>query len=719
LNTKRKVMLGKPYPLGSTWMGNGVNFAIYSEHAEKVELCLFDSPHAITESERILLQEKTDHIWHVFVHGIGVGQVYGYRIYGPYQPEQGLRFNPNKLLVDPYAKALTGSVDSSGPIFGYCIDHPDADLSFDENDDVSYVPKCVVIDSSFPWENDQQLKIPWSETIIYELHVKGFTVKNPSVPPELRGTYSALASSPVVEYLKKLGVTTLELMPVHAFMTSRHLAERGLTDYWGYNTLNYFSPATVYSSVGNAGQQVNEFKAMVKALHRAGLELILDVVYNHTAEGNHLGPTLSFRGIDNVSYYKLSPENKRYYMDYSGTGNSLNINHPQVLQLVMDSLRYWVTEMHVDGFRFDLASALAREVERVDKLSAFFDIIHQDPVVSQVKLIAEPWDIGEGGYQVGKFPIQWTEWNSRYRDTIRRFWRGDPGQMAELGYRLTGSSDLYEWDGRSPYASINFVTCHDGFTLEDLVSYNEKHNLANLEENRDGSDQNLSWNCGEEGPTDNPEILALRERQKRNFLATLLLSQGVPMIAAGDEFGKTQNGNNNAYCQDNEISWCDWEWDGRKKQILEFTRKLISVRKSHAVFHRRKFFQGRPIHGSGTKDIIWLRPDGVEMTDCDWESEWIRCIGVRINGNATHEINEDGSELIDDDFFMILNSFYEEVEFRLPSFVPGATWEIVIDTSKPSEDVQQEPIKGGLTINVPPRSFILLRRLNSAVVNPD
>jgi len=708
----RSVTLGKPYPLGSTWLGDGVNFAIYSEHAEKIELCLFASPSAIVENERISLQEVTAHIWHACVHGICIGQTYAYRVYGPYDPENGLRFNHNKLLIDPYSKAVTGSVDTDASIFGYSIGHPDSDLSFEATNDVGYVPKCIVIDSSFPWENDQLPRIPWSETIIYELHVRGFSIKNQSVPPELRGTYSALASPPVLEYLKKLGVTTIELMPIHTFVTDKHLVEKGLTNYWGYNTLNYFSPSAVYSSTGDAGQQVTEFKAMVKALHRAGLEVILDVVYNHTAEGNQLGPTLSFRGIDNPTYYRLYPENKRYYMDYSGTGNILNANHPQVLQLVMDSLRYWVSEMHVDGFRFDLASALARETKNVDKLSAFFDIIHQDPVISQVKLIAEPWDIGEGGYQVGNFPLLWTEWNGKYRDTLRRFWRGDAGQMAELGYRLTGSSDLYEWDGRSPYASINFVACHDGFTLEDLVSYNDKHNEANGEENRDGLDLNLSWNCGKEGPTDDPDIIELRERQKRNFIATLMLSQGIPMLSAGDEFYRTQQGNNNAYCQDNEISWLNWEMDERKMALLEFTRKLIALRKSHAVFHRRKFFQGRAIHGSEIKDVMWLRPDGLEMTDNNWESEWIRCIGVRVSGHATHELNEDGSPLIDDDFFMILNSCHENVGFQLPAFVRGATWEIIMDTNMSAQTKEDSRIKGGSLIHVPSRSLILFRRLS-------
>jgi isoamylase len=707
----RRVTLGKPYPLGSTWLGDGVNFAIYSEHAEKIDLCLFDSPSAAVESERIPLTEVTAHIWHAFVHEAGIGQVYAYRVYGPYKPLEGLRFNNNKLLVDPYAKAVTGHLETGVPIFGYTIGHADADLSFNSDNDAGYVPKCIVTDPSFPWENDELLHIPWSETIIYELHVKGFSLKNPSVPPGLRGTYSALSSPQVIEYFNKLGVTTLELMPVHSFVTDKRLADMGLTNYWGYNTLNYFSPSAFYSGTGEAGQQVAEFKSMVRELHRAGLEVILDVVYNHTAEGSELGPTLSFRGIDNPTYYSLNPQDKRFYVDHSGTGNSLNVNHPQVLQLVMDSLRYWVTEMHVDGFRFDLASALARVSTGVDKFSAFFDIIHQDPVISQVKLIAEPWDIGDGGYQVGNFPILWTEWNGKYRDTIRRFWRGDAGQMAKLGYRLTGSSDLYEWDGRSPYASINFITCHDGFTLEDMVSYNQKHNEANGEDNRDGTRENLSWNCGEEGHSDNPGIIGLRERQKRNFLSTLMLSHGVPMLCAGDEICRTQKGNNNAYCQDNQISWCDWDLDERKLSMLEFTRKLISLRKSHAVFRRRKFFQGRPIHGTGIKDIMWLRPDGLEMTDNDWDSDWTRCVGVLVSGEDTQEFNEDGSELSDDDFLMILNSNHEDVEFKAPAFVPGDTWETVINTDNPLEKEKPEAVKGGLPIDIPARSFVLLRRL--------
>lgn len=707
-----RITLGKPYPLGSTWLGDRVNFAIYSEHAEKMELCLFNSPNAIVESERISLKEVTSHVWHCCLHGLGPGQTYAYRAYGPYDPENGLRFNSNKLLIDPYARAITGRLENSEATFGYTIGHPDGDISFDGRNDVSDVPRCTVVDTSFPWENDQPPRIPWSETIIYELHVKGFTMLNRQVSPEQRGTYAGLASPAVVEYLKKLGITTVELMPVHSFATEKHVLDRGLTNYWGYNTLNYFSPSSLYCSSGDVGQQVTEFKAMVKTLHRAGIEVILDVVYNHTAEGNQLGPTLSFRGIDNSTYYALYPENRRYYMDYSGTGNSLNVNHPQVLQLVMDSLRYWVTEMHVDGFRFDLASALAREMNHVDKLSAFFDIIHQDPVISQVKLIAEPWDVGEDGYQIGNFPILWTEWNGKYRDTIRRFWRGDDGQMAELGYRLTGSSDLYEWDGRSPYASINFVTCHDGFTLNDLVSYNEKHNGANAEENRDGTDDNLSWNCGAEGPSSDREINNLREKQKRNFLATLLLSQGVPMLYAGDEINRSQKGNNNAYCQDNELSWLNWKMDDNETALLEFVTRLIEVRKSHAVFHRRKFFQGRPIHGMGVKDVMWLRPDGREMNDSDWGSEWIRCIGIRVSGVATGEITEDGSELLDDDFFIIFNSSQESVEFLLPSFVPGSAWKVTVNTALISETEPSRPVSGGEKIDVNSRSLLLLRRVN-------
>ncbi len=705
-----KVIPGRPYPLGATWVGEGVNFAIYSEAATKVELCLFDNSNPKVEQERIPLREVTARVWHSCALGICPGQLYGYRVYGPYEPENGLRFNPAKLLIDPYAKAISGQVDWKAPVFSYQLRHKDADLSQNDEDDAWGMPKCMVIDTSFPWEDDRPPRIPWSNTVIYELHVKGFTLHNNQVDPKQRGKYAGIASPPVLEHLKELGITAVELMPIHDFLNDKNLVDRGLSNYWGYNTINYFSPTAFYSSSNDMGGQVTEFKAMVKALHRAGIEVILDVVYNHTAEGSEMGPTLSFRGIDNMTYYRLEPKDKRYYKDYTGTGNSLNVNHPQVLKLVMDSLRYWVTEMHVDGFRFDLAATLARELDNVDKLSAFFDIIHQDPVISQVKLIAEPWDVGEGGYQVGNFPILWTEWNGKYRDTMRRFWRGDEGQMAELGYRLTGSSDLYQWDGRHPYASINFITCHDGFTLHDLVSYNEKHNEANGEENRDGYNDNLSWNCGIEGLTDNQKIIELRERQKRNFLAILLLSQGVPMLCGGDEIGRTQMGNNNSYCQDNELSWYNWNLDERKQLLLDYVKKLIQIRKEHPVFRRRKFFQGRPIYGTKVKDIMWLRPDGKEMAEEDWESPWVRYVGVRLSGEIADEMTENGDTLIDNDFLLLLNSWHKSVDFITPKFISGLKWEVVLDTSR-ADFKPGEVIMDDKPFRIAARALALLRCL--------
>lgn len=708
----KKVIPGKSYPLGATWLGEGVNFAIYSEKATGVDLCLFDNSQPHIEQECIPLTEVTAHVWHGTVLGIDPGQLYGYRVHGPYEPGKGLRFNPAKLLIDPYAKAIVGQINWDAPAFGYQPGHIDEDLSLNDRDDAWGIPKSLVIDASFPWEDDRPPHIPWSKTIIYETHIKGLTICHPEVAPEYRGTYTGLASAPMLEYFQRLGITAVELMPVHDFLNDKHLVENGLNNYWGYNTINYFSPTSLYSSSGDRGGQVTEFKAMVKALHRAGMEVIIDVVYNHTAEGNHMGPTLSFRGIDNGTYYRLDPENQRYYKDFTGTGNSLNVNHPQVLKLVMDSLRYWVTEMHVDGFRFDLAVTLAREPENLDKMSAFFDIIHQDPVLSQIKLIAEPWDIGEGGYQVGNFPILWTEWNGKYRDTVRSFWRGDKGQMADLGYRLTGSSDLYQWDGRHPSASINFVTAHDGFTLYDLVSYNEKHNEANMENNHDGADYNLSWNCGIEGTTDDPRVIELREQQKRNFLATLLLSQGVPMILGGDEIGRTQSGNNNAYCQDNELSWYDWNLDQRKSGLLQYVGELIRIRREHPVFRRRKFFQGRPIHGTGKKDIMWLRPDGREMTRRDWSASWVKCIGVRLSGEGTDEITDNGNALVDDDFLIILNSDVKNIAFRIPKFDSSANWELMLSTSITHAHATGKIIKGGFFFQIMARSLVLLRQVS-------
>ncbi len=644
---------GRPYPLGATWDGEGVNFALFSEHAEKVELCLFDST-GRRELHRVDIKEQTDQVWHCYLPEARPGLLYGYRVYGPYDPERGLRFNHHKLLLDPYAKHIEGDLKWSDSHFGYRIGHKQEDLSFDRRDSAPGMLKAMVIDPAFTWGSDRPPAIPWHNSVIYEVHVKGFTMRHPDVPQQLRGTYAGLATAPVIDYFRKLGITAVELMPVHYFINDRQLIEKGLRNYWGYNSIGFFAPYSPYSSSGTTG----EFKTMVKTLHSAGIEVILDVVYNHTAEGNQMGPTLSFRGIDNPVYYRGMADNPRYYMDYTGTGNTLNMRHPRVLQLIMDSLRYWVLEMHVDGFRFDLAATLARELHEVDRLGAFLDIIHQDPILSQVKLIAEPWDLGEGGYQVGKFPVGWAEWNDRYRDVVRGYWKGDGGQMGELGYRVTGSSDLYARSGRRPYASINFVTAHDGFTLQDLVSYNQKHNEANGEDNRDGTDNNRSWNCGVEGPTDDPAVNALRAQQKRNFLATLFLSQGVPMMLAGDAIGHTQNGNNNAYCQDNEISWIDWDPAAIDKSLLSFVQKLITLRKSHPVFRRRNFFQGRAIKGVGVKDILWLRPDGREMTDDEWNADSARSLGVFMSGQGLDEVDERGQPLRDQNFLMLMNAHH-------------------------------------------------------------
>jgi isoamylase len=671
---------GGPYPLGATWDGAGVNFALFSDHATGVELCLFDAGDPTKERERIPMVERTNQVWHVYLPEGRPGLHYGYRVDGPYDPGAGHRFNANKLLLDPYAKAIAGAIDWSDAIFGYRIGDPGADLTRDDRDSAPFVPKSVVVDSAFTWGEDRPLRTPWHLTVVYELHVKGFTARHPAVPKELRGTYAGLASPASVDYLRRLGVTAVELMPVHQFVRDHHLGERGLTNYWGYNTIGFFAPDSRYASDGVRGEQVREFKQMVKALHQAGIEVILDVVYNHTAEGNHLGPTLCFRGIDNAAYYRLVGNDHRYYMDYTGCGNTLDMTHPRSIQLLMDSLRYWVTEMHVDGFRFDLASALARELHAVDRLSSFFDAIQQDPLINQVKLIAEPWDLGEGGYQVGNFPAGWAEWNGRYRDTIRRYWKGDGGQVADLGYRLTGSSDLYESDGRRPSASINFVTAHDGFTLLDLVSFNDKHNEANGEDNLDGTTENLSWNCGAEGSTDDAAIVALRERQIRNFLVTLLLSQGVPMLLGGDELGRSQQGNNNAYCQDNELSWVNWALSRTAKAQLEFTRKLIRLRLGHPVFHRRRFFQGRRIEGSEVKDVSWFRPGGKEMAAEEWTNGFTRSLGLRLAGDAIEEVDESGRPIRDDTFLLLFNAHHEPVDFVLPAHRPRVRWDLVLDT---------------------------------------
>ena len=685
----RSILPGKPYPQGATWDGTGVNFSLYSEHATGVDLCLFEEG-AAAQCETFAIRECTGYVWHCYIPGLKLGQLYGYRVHGPYNPERGHRFNPAKLLMDPYAHAIAGHPNWQAPVFGYRLDDPAMDLSRDDQDDAGGVPKGVVTTSHFDWENDRPPLTALHDTIVYELHVKGFTASHPEIPTELRGTYAGLTHPIAIDYLKDLGITAVELMPVHEFVDDKHLVDRSLRNYWGYNSINFFSPESCYSASGDRGEQIGEFKAMVKALHRAGIEVILDVVYNHTAEGSHLGPTLSFRGIDNATYYRLLHDQPRYYMDFTGTGNTLNVRHPQVLKLVMDSLRYWVEEMHVDGFRFDLASALARELHNVDRLSAFFDIINQDPVISQVKLIAEPWDVGEGGYQIGKFPPLWAEWNGRYRDVVRRYWKGDDGQLAELGYRLTGSSDLYQRDGRHPTASINFVTAHDGFTLHDLVTYEKKHNEANGEENRDGSNDNHSSNYGVEGPTSDPRIIEIRERQKRNFLLTLLCSQGVPMICGGDEIGRTQKGNNNAYSQDNPVSWYNWQLDPAKESLLEFTRKLVALRRDHPNLHRRKFFQDRgidpatpqrEIRGRRERDITWLRPDGEEMTPEEWGAGWVRCIGLRLNGRTLDDVNAVGEPIEDDSFIILLNPHHEPIRFYMPR--SRFTWQVLLDSAHP------------------------------------
>ena len=700
---------GRPDPRGATWDGEGVNFALFSEHAQRVELCIFDAA-GRRELQRIALEERTDQVWHCYLPEARPGMLYGYRVHGPYRPEEGHRFNPHKLLLDPYAVHIAGNLRWSDAMFGYTIGHKRGDLSLDRRDSAGGMPKCKVIDPAFTWGDDRRPNVAWHETVIYELHVRGYTIQHPDVPPALRGTYAGLATAPVIEYLKRLRVTTIELMPVHAFVDDRRLVQQGLRNYWGYNTIGFFAPDTRYA----ASDKVNEFKTMVKTLHSAGLEVILHVVYNHTAEGNELGPTLCFRGIDNASYYRLHPEDRRRYLDFTGTGNTLNMQHPRVLQLLMDSLRYWVNEMHVDGFRFDLASALARELHEVDRLGAFFDILRQDPVLSRVKLIAEPWDLGEGGYQVGNFPPGWAEWNDKYRDTMRAYWKGDGGLIGEFARRLTGSSDLYSHSGRLPHASINYITAHDGFTLHDLVSYNEKHNDANLESNRDGHDNNLSWNCGVEGPTSDPTINALRARQKRNMLATLLLSQGVPMLLAGDELARTQNGNNNAYCQDNALSWIEWSIDADIARLLEFVRRMLEIRRTHPVFHRRHFFQGRPLHGSELKDITWLKPDGDEMTPEEWSQDFARCLGVYLGGDALDETDAHGHALRDDSFLLLFNAHHEPISFRLPAYGTGR-WLALVDTAREDGLARDGEFAAGVTYPVEGRSLVLLQRIRDTI----
>jgi glycogen operon protein len=693
---------GAAYPLGATFDGNGTNFALYSEAAEKVELCLFEAD--LTET-RVELTEVDAYVWHAYLPQIQPGQRYGYRVYGPYDPKSGLRFNPSKLLLDPYAKAACGQVDDDPSLFAYNFGDPD---SQNTDDSAAHMMHGVVVNPFFDWAGDRAPKTPYAESVIYEAHVKGLTELHPAIPEEIRGTYSAISHPAILEHLQRLGITAIELMPVHQFVDDPTLQQKGLSNYWGYNTIGFFAPQNTYAATGELGQQVQEFKGMVRALHAAGIEVILDVVYNHTAEGNQLGPTISFKGIDNAAYYRLVDGTPEFYMDYTGTGNSFNVSNPHSLQLIMDSLRYWVTEMHVDGFRFDLAAALAREFYDVDKLAAFFDLVQQDPIVSQVKLIAEPWDVGPGGYQVGNFPPQWTEWNGQYRDTVRDFWRGEASTLGEFASRITGSSDLYEHDGRRPVASINFITAHDGFTLRDLVSYNDKHNEANGEDNRDGTDDNRSFNCGVEGPTDDPGILALRARQQRNFLSTLLLSQGVPMVLHGDELGRTQEGNNNTYDQDSALSWV--HWDQADQSLIEFTAALVRLRKEHPTFRRSRFFDGRPVVRGAEEplpDIVWLQPDAAVMAPKDWDSGFGRAIAVFLNGDGIHERTARGEPVIDRSFLVLFNAGDDPVDFVLPPDEYAARWEIVVDTVGVGAD--SHPRDAGVTVSIEGKSLMVLR----------
>ncbi|HUF22557.1 MAG TPA: glycogen debranching protein GlgX [Vicinamibacterales bacterium] len=701
-----KIWPGQPYPLGATWDGFGTNFSLFSEVATGVELCLFDEQGVET---RVDLPENTALCWHGYLPQVGPGQRYGYRVHGPWAPSQGHRCHPSKLLIDPYAKAIDGDVDWDESVFGYRFDDPDGPVN--DADSAAHVPKSVVINAFFDWSTDRQPRIPWHKTLVYEAHVRGFTMRHPGIPDELRGTYAGLAHPAAIDHLTALGVTAIELMPVHHFVHDSILVGRGLRNYWGYNSIGYLSPYSGYSSSGVVGQQVQEFKQMVKTMHAAGIEVILDVVYNHTAEGNHLGPILSMKGIDNNGYYRLLRDQPEFYMDYTGTGNSLNMRHPHVLQLIMDSLRYWAVEMRVDGFRFDLAATLARELHEVDRLSAFFDIIQQDPIISQLKLIAEPWDVGEGGYQVGNFPPLWSEWNGKYRDTVRDYWRGGHETLAEFAYRLTGSSDLYANTARRPYASVNFITAHDGFTLRDLVSYNEKHNAANGEENRDGESHNQSWNFGVEGATDDPEILRARATQQRNFLATLFLSQGVPMLLAGDEMSRTQHGNNNAYCQDNEISWIDW--DAADEDLLAYVRALSAFRHAHPVFRRRRWFQGRPLHGTDAVDIGWFTPGGEVMSEEDWNVGFAKSLGVFLNGQAIPTPNSRGERVVDDTFLILFNAHHEVMTFTVPPGAYGNSWRVVLDTATPAP-INEEGgtvFPSGGEVQVADRALVVLKRL--------
>ncbi|MEB3196058.1 MAG: glycogen debranching protein GlgX [Candidatus Sericytochromatia bacterium] len=710
-----RVWPGKSYPLGATWDGRGTNFAIFSEYATGVDLCLFDSPQALRETSRIPLTERTDMVWHAYLPDVRPGQLYGYRVHGPFKPKQGHRFNANKVMIDPYARAVGRSLCWSDEIFSYPLGHAEVDLAFDKRDNAPFAPLAVVVDPHFDWEGDRPPQVPWHDTVIYETHVRGFTRLNPQVPVAERGTYLGVASDAAIAHLKQLGVTAVELLPVHQHAIDGHLVKHGLSNYWGYNTLGYFAPDVRYASGATPQDAVNEFKAMVKRLHAANIEVILDVVYNHTCEGSELGPTLSLRGIDNACYYRLVDGNRRYYQDFTGCGNTLNMQHPRVLQLIMDSLRYWVQEMHVDGFRFDLASALARELFAVDRLSSFFDIIHQDPVLSQVKLIAEPWDLGEGGYMVGNFPVGWTEWNGQYRDTLRRFWKGDGGLAPQLALRLAGSPDLYQDDGRAPHASINFITCHDGFTMRDLVTYNHKHNAANREDNRDGENHNNSWNCGVEGETLEEAILALRGQQMRNLMASLLLSQGVPMISGGDEYARSQRGNNNAYCQDNELAWQPWLVSDEQRRFFDFVCRCLALRREHPVLRRRRFWKGRVIPGSNVKDMTWFEPSGREMTTSSWKQDFVRCLGLRLMGDAISETDPEGRPIRGDSLFLMLNAHHDAIPFALPVAPGYGAWEVLLDTAVESPaPLLRRP---GDRYDLSERSLVLLNARRAAEDN--
>ncbi|MBI4502578.1 MAG: glycogen debranching protein GlgX [Gemmatimonadetes bacterium] len=719
-----RIWQGRPYPLGATWDGMGVNFALFSENATAVELCLYSGPEEAIETEKIWLRERTNQIWHCYLPDVRLGQLYGYRVHAPYEPARGHRFNPAKMVLDPYAKAITGQVKWDDSVFAYKVGGSQEDLEPTDANSAGAMPKSVVADATFAWGDDRSPQTPWNRTVIYECHVKGMTFKHPDVPENLRGTYLGLCSDPILDHLKSLGVTAVELLPVHHFINDRHLVEKGLTNYWGYNSIGFFAPEARYATAGG-GQQVEEFKRMVRTFHAAGLEVILDVVYNHTAEGNHLGPTLCFRGIDNVAYYRLMPDNPRMMQDFTGTGNSLNMQHPRTLQLIMDSLRYWVSDMHVDGFRFDLAPALARELFEMDRLSAFFDIILQDPQLSQVKLIAEPWDVGPGGYQVGNFPVGWAEWNGKYRDTVRKFWKGEPGQIPEVASRLSGSADIYQWTQRSAYASVNFVVAHDGFTLHDLVSYEQKHNEANGENSQDGNNDNISRNWGAEGDTDDPAILDARYRAMRSFLATIAFSQGVPMISHGDEIARTQKGNNNTYCQDNETTWVNWELDDRRRTLLAFAREVFALRHANPVLRRRTFFRGEVVSHEGVKDLTWIKCDGQEMSQQDWGNTDAHCLGMLIHGSATDETDDRGRPIVGDTMLLLFNATEEPVRFQLSAMdlngdLPGngGTWSPVIETAGRSAALAEDN-----SIEVPGHSVLLLRfvpeEAGAATAEPD